>query len=219
MYSNNTQNKFCKLYFQTLTGALTLLHRKQGIVSSGLMTMFWLIYVVFAIPQFRHEIRGFQQRPTSTLGTDDLSFDDYQLVSFSVHFGLLVLLAIFHLFADQAPTATRFVHINTEKECPELRASFLRRMFFFWFDIVMWKSYRKPLTDKDMFDIRPEDLSANMNPRFEKYWKLELEKKANQAQAANLKKKMSPKAGEVVEKEVKDKSTNVKIYNLKIIFF
>lgn len=175
------------------------------------MTMFWLVYTILAIPQFRHEIRGYQRRPTSTLGTHDLAFDDYQFVSFSVHFSLLVLLSIFHLFADQRPSTTRFAHVTNEKQCPELRAGFVRRICFFWFDSVMWSSYRKALTDKDMFDIRPEDLSANMNPRFEKYWKLEVEKKAMLAEKA--KKKTSLKKGDVEQSELSDKCTNVRLEN------
>lgn len=197
-----------------------MLHRKQGIVSSGLMTMFWIVYTVLAIPQFRHEIRGYERRPTSTLGTDDLSFEDYQFVSFTVHFGLLVCLAILHLFADQRPSVNRYKNINNDKECPELRSGFVRRMFFIWFEPVMWKSYRTPLVDEDMFDIRPEDMSANMNPRFEKYWQMDVEKKAKQAEAANSKKKSTPKKDEV-EDDVNSKRSNVRISKRnpnKIIF-
>lgn len=176
------------IFGQTLTAYLTLLHRKRGITSSGLMTMFWLLYTALSIPQFLFEIRGYQKRPTSILHFSGLSFADYQFVSFSIHFLLLVFVLSFHLFADRIPVGSRFSNKNKGKQCPELHASFVSRMFYFWYDPVIWKSYRKPVTDEDMFDIRPEDLSENINPCFEKFWELEVERKSKKANADGLKK-------------------------------
>lgn len=42
--------------------SLTYLHKRSGIVSSGLMFHFWFVLLVFAIPQYRSEIVHFQQR-------------------------------------------------------------------------------------------------------------------------------------------------------------
>lgn len=150
------------------------------------MTMFWILCTALAIPRFLYEIRGYLQRSDTIIGSDGLSFENYLFISFSVNFVLLFLVMVFHLFADQRPTASLYCGKSTDKQCPELHSSFVRRMFYTWFDSVMWKSYHKPLSAEDMFELRPEDMSTNMNPRFEKYWQLEMEKKANKAQPGNV---------------------------------
>lgn len=154
------------------------MHRRRGIISSGLMTMFWLVCTMLAIPQFLYEVKGYHQRNIGNSYTDSTPFADYQFFSFSVHILLLVLVTVFHFFADQNPVTSRYRNSKTDKKCPELNSSFVSKMFYFWFEPVMWKSYRRALTADDMFDIKPEDTSANLNPRFEKNWKLEVDRKS-----------------------------------------
>lgn len=132
----------------------------------------------------------FERRPVNTLGTDELSWADYQFVSFMVHFSLLLVLSILHLFADKPPTVSHYPETKGDKPCPELKASFVRRVFFLWFDKDMWKGYRKPLTNDDMYDIQPDEMSLNINPIFIKNWEENVAK--NQA-AGDAKAAKDPK--------------------------
>lgn len=152
------------------------MHRKHGIISSGMMTMFWLFYTLLAIPKFYNHITS-----SLPIDRDIVSFDAYYFVSDSIHMVILAVLVVLHLFSDQRPSASDYKNTSTKSTCPELHAGFLRRIFFFWFDSVMWQRFRRHLTNDDLFDIRPEDMLANIYPRFERNWKLEVAKKSTKA--------------------------------------
>lgn len=53
--------------------------------------------------------------------------------------------------------------------CPELGASFLSRILFIWFNPFIWKGYKKPLEQNDLWDLNPEDSSKEIMPTFSKY--------------------------------------------------
>lgn len=36
---------------------------------------------------------------------------------------------------------------------PEVNASFPSRLFFNWFDTILWDGWKKPLTAKDLYDL------------------------------------------------------------------
>lgn len=143
------------------------------------MTMFWLLCTMLAIPQLINETRGYHRRINNIQSLYGLSIDDYHFHSFTVQFVLLVLVTLFHLFADKRPSLSRYQTKITDKQCPELHAGFIQRILYLWLEPTMWKSYRQPLIAENLFDVRPEDMSSNMNRRFEKYWKLETQEKSN----------------------------------------
>lgn len=163
--------------------------------------MFWFVLVILAIPQFRDEIRQFERRTENTIGTDNLSWADYQFISYMIYFPLVLVQLLAHIVSDRSPTESRYDHIKSEKPSPEAKASFLRKILFLWFDPMTWKGFRHPLEAEDMWDINPEDTSEQMNPRFDKYWKLNVEKNARAMQ----KKKKDGKTKD------NSKSTNVSL--------
>lgn len=59
---------------------------------------------------------------------------------------------------------------------PEEQASFLSHLLFTWFDKLAWKGFKKPLEQKDLWDMNPEDSSRELVPKFEKYWQKSLQK-------------------------------------------
>lgn len=77
-------------------------------------------------------------------------------------------------FADKAPRSTTY-H-KYENPSPELSASFLRQVFFQWFDMTVYQGWKRPLTEKDMYDINPEDASRELVPPFDKYFNESVEK-------------------------------------------
>lgn len=142
------------------------------------MFLFWFALGLFAIPQFRDEIRQFQRREENTLLTDSLNWADYQFLSYMIYFPLVIVQLLAHCVADKQPLSSKYENLKQANPCPEKKASFLRKILFLWFDSMAWKGYRKPLEAEDLWDINPEDTSKQMVPRFDKYWKLNVEKNA-----------------------------------------
>jgi ATP-binding cassette subfamily C (CFTR/MRP) protein 1 len=49
-------------------------------------------------------------------------------------------------------------------------------MLFAWFDSLAWKGFRKPLETSDLWSMNPEDMAAEIVPKFDKYWNKNLRK-------------------------------------------
>lgn len=142
-------------------------------MSSGLMFLFWFALCIFAIPQYRTEIVRYMERNEReelTIGSGDMSWSDYQFISYMIYFPLVVVQLASQLLADKPPTETVGVSVKKENPNPELQASYIRKLFFIWFTPMVWHSYRKPMETENMYDIRPDDTSRAMVPDFDKYW-------------------------------------------------
>ncbi|XP_037048609.1 multidrug resistance-associated protein 1-like [Bradysia coprophila] len=151
---------------------LAYLHKANGIVSSGSLFLFWLTLVVCAIPQYRSEIVQFQQR-TPTFGSEKISWHDYQFLSYMFYFPLVTVQLLVNCFSDKKPSKSAYA--EQRQPNPEIEASFLRKLFFIWFDSFAWMGYRTPLTTDHMWDIRPEDTTRELVPGFEKHWQESVE--------------------------------------------
>lgn len=152
------------------------MHRKRGVMSSGTVFLFWFLITILAIPQFRDEIRQFERRPVNTIGSESLAWADYQFITFMIYFPLLVVQLLAHVVSDKTPIDSEYSHLKGEKPSPELKASFVRRMIFLWFDPLTWRGFRQPLDSPDMWDINPEDTSDQMIPIFDRHWKANVAK-------------------------------------------
>lgn len=100
-------------------------------------------------------------------GTEN-SFDKYNYISFLISFALSALIFLFHCFVDDEPTETRYP--KPDRPCPELAASFLSKILYQWFDKFIWLGYKRPLENKDLWSMKPEDMSTEVSPLFLKYW-------------------------------------------------
>lgn len=81
---------------------------------------------------------------------------------------------VLNCFSDKAPVNTTYTKYSNPS--PELGASFLRKIFFQWFDATTIKGWRNPLTEADMYDINPDDASKELVPPFDKYFAESVEK-------------------------------------------
>lgn len=144
---------------------LVLMHRRSGIRSSGLMFIFWAATMALAMPQYRTEIRHiiasdglFQQ--------DAMAWRDFKAMNYMIFFPLLVVMFVLNCVSDKAPVKT----VKTPEMTPEIGASFLRKMLFQWFDILMWRGYKKPIEAHHIWNLMDEDLTRSVTPAFDKYW-------------------------------------------------
>lgn len=139
----------------------------KGHRTSGLLFIFWVLLVFFAIPQLRNEIQQYESESIQ-------SWHQFQFINYLTYFSFITVMLLLNCFADVAPRKTTFT--KTSNPSPELRSSFLRQVFFQWFDSTTWVGWRRPLTEKDIYDINPEDTSRELVPPFDKHFNESVEK-------------------------------------------
>ena len=71
-------------------------------------------------------------------------------------------------------------------QSPEVNATFVSKMFFAWFDGMIWKGWKKPLTAEDLYDLHPNDSSRNIIPVWEENWQKQKERKSRHAKDSNV---------------------------------
>lgn len=138
---------------------LVIFHRKRGIRSSGLLFTFWTTVVIFGLPRMRSVIRSEHKE-------SGFRWPDYSSLRYFIYYGTVVIIFILNCFSDKRP-------MNEEvgkNPSPEVSASFLRKVFFQWFDSFMWRGLRNPIHAEDVWDLKSESLTRNLNEKFDRYW-------------------------------------------------
>ena len=49
---------------------------------------------------------------------------------------------------------------------PEANATFVSKMFFAWFDGLIWKGWKNPLKADDLYELNPDDHSSHILPKW-----------------------------------------------------
>lgn len=138
-------------------------------MTSGLLFLFWLLLVIFAIPQLRSEIQNFDVANLTT-------WTEFQFYNYIIYFGLILVILVLNCFADEDPRSSTYVVTKVKNPSPEQRSSFLNQIMFQWFSHITWVGFRRPLTENDIFDIHPENTSRELVPPFDKYFAQSVEK-------------------------------------------
>lgn len=81
---------------------------------------------------------------------------------------------VLNCFADKPPRKSNYP--KSTNPSPEKASSYLRQVFFQWFDRTIYNGWKRPLTENDIYDINPENLSKEVVPPFDKYFKESVEK-------------------------------------------
>ncbi|KAK3912845.1 Canalicular multispecific organic anion transporter 2 [Frankliniella fusca] len=141
---------------------LLMWNRSRGLRTSGLLTLFWFLKALFNVAEFRTEIIAeTSERAEAERG--QLSF-----VLAMILFPVLVLIFLLNCLADHEPTSSPFTKV--EDRCPEFDASFINKIFFGWYDRMAWKGFRRPLEQKDLWELNPMDMSTGVVPLFFSHW-------------------------------------------------
>nr|XP_029724825.1 multidrug resistance-associated protein 1-like isoform X4 [Aedes albopictus] len=173
----STDEAVAPVYFYTpvikiatfaFAAGLIYLNKFYGMRTSGLMFLFWGFLVLCSIPRCRTEARAHQRRQEAD------SWADYHFASFFIFFAGSCLMFLLNFVIDKAPQQTKYE--ITDKDCPELSATFPSRLVFGWFDKLAWTGFKKPLVNDDLWNMKPEDASKEVSPLFMKYWNETLEK-------------------------------------------
>ncbi|CAI8020809.1 Multidrug resistance-associated protein 1 [Geodia barretti] len=147
-------------------------HRVSGIKSSGLPFVFWLVMMFYAALKMR----------TLVLVAEDKGSvkDVFRFTTFCVQFASYVGLFVLTLLPEHHSRRHSYtlLHdgIDQRKPCPELEATFLSRITWWWLNGLIWDGWRKPLLYSDLTDLNEEDKAKRLGPRFQRNWDKELKK-------------------------------------------
>ncbi|CAB0007608.1 unnamed protein product [Nesidiocoris tenuis] len=141
---------------------LILFHRLKGIRTSGVACLFWFLVLICGVPQVSSVIRS---------SDESLRWHDF---AFLVFYLSSCIVFVIHFFADDEPLESDYP--KSKSPCPEGGASFFSKLAFAWFDSLAMLGYKRPLVNSDLWDLRHEDMAAQVFPAFNKNWQATLKK-------------------------------------------
>ncbi|XP_041812547.1 multidrug resistance-associated protein 1 isoform X2 [Chelmon rostratus] len=162
-----------RLVSPTLLGLTMLLatlliqyERMKGVQSSGVMLIYWLVALLCATVIFRSKIlQALDQQLTVCV---------WRYTTFYIYYVLLLVALFLSCLTDQPPLFSQA--IKDLNPCPEPGASFLSRITFWWITRMMVTGYKRPLEEKDLWSLNPEDCSQRVVPKLVCCWNTECQK-------------------------------------------
>uniref|UniRef100_A0A668AVN9 Multidrug resistance-associated protein 1 n=1 Tax=Myripristis murdjan TaxID=586833 RepID=A0A668AVN9_9TELE len=140
--------------------------RMKGVQSSGVMLNFWLLAVLCATVTFRSKIIQALEQATPVCV--------WRYTTFYIYYTLLLVALFLSCLSDQMPLFSQ--SIKDTNPCPEAGASFLSRISFWWITSMMVTGYKRPLEEKDLWSLNPEDCSKKVVPHLVHRWNTECQK-------------------------------------------
>ncbi|XP_070703342.1 multidrug resistance-associated protein 1 [Pempheris klunzingeri] len=167
--------------------------RMKGVQSSGVMLIYWLLALLCATVTFRSKILQALD--------EQLTVSVWRYTTFYVYYALLLVALFLSSLTDQPPLFSQAV--KDSNPCPEPGAAFLSRITFWWITKMMVTGYKRPLEEKDLWSLNPEDRSQRVVPQLVSRWKREAQKVKRTEQKTMYSPKRAPhsegKEGRVVE--------------------
>ncbi|PIC15235.1 hypothetical protein B9Z55_022288 [Caenorhabditis nigoni] len=132
---------------------LTVACKNRGLITSGVITLYWLIVIICGAPELRYYLSGFVYNVYPV----DLCKATLYIISYGISFLELFLCC----FADR-PTNL----YKKENSCPEYTASFINQLTFQWFTELAVLGNKKSLEKEDLWDLNERDKAENLIPSF-----------------------------------------------------
>ncbi|XP_036797961.1 multidrug resistance-associated protein 1 isoform X1 [Oncorhynchus mykiss] len=143
-----------------LATLLTQYERLKGVQSSGVMLNFWLVAVLCATVTFRSKIIQAINEP--------LTVCVFRYTTFYIYYTLLLISLLLSALSDQPPLFSEAS--KDANPCPEIGASFLSRISFWWITGLIVTGYKRPLEQKDLWCLNSEDRSQRVVPQLVRRW-------------------------------------------------
>uniref|UniRef100_A0A8C5H691 Multidrug resistance-associated protein 1 n=1 Tax=Gouania willdenowi TaxID=441366 RepID=A0A8C5H691_GOUWI len=154
-----------------LATLLVQYERKKGIQSSGLMLIFWLIALLCATIVFRSKVLHAINQP--------LTVCVWRYTTFYIYYGLLLVSFILSCLTDQPPLFSQMVKDPVRPLIPltsAVRNGFLGFLSFLNITSMMITGYKRPLEEKDLWSLNPDDCSNRVVPQLVHRWNSECQK-------------------------------------------
>ncbi|CRL02864.1 CLUMA_CG015851, isoform A [Clunio marinus] len=162
---------FVKIATLLYVAFLQQFHKIKGHRSSGLLFTFWVIFTFCSIPQLRWEVINFN---TGNFDGENISWAGIRFIIYVTFFSLISIMTILNFFSDKPPRHSSYPKATNPN--PEISSSMANRAFFLFFDPTAWRGWRRPLEERDIYDINPENASSELVPEFDKHFKASVEK-------------------------------------------
>ncbi|KAG7459398.1 hypothetical protein MATL_G00210320 [Megalops atlanticus] len=152
------------------------LERKRGCRSSLFLFLFWLLSVACSLIPVRSKV---------LLAIEEgFSADAVRYLAFFFYVSLLLAQLVLCCFADQPPDTAK--PAPGKNPCPIRDASFLSKIFFWWFGGLVVRGYRSALQAEDLWALREEDTSDRILSDLEQEWSTECAKLQQRDQALGV---------------------------------
>eukprot|EP00117_Sycon_ciliatum_P046046 scpid33667/ scgid33028/ Multidrug resistance-associated protein 1; ATP-binding cassette sub-family C member 1; Leukotriene C(4) transporter len=146
---------------------LTEWDRRRGVRSSGLMLFFWFFLTIYGIISVRTWSQMYVDH-------DKLQPDLPKVDAWELHFGARCAMLLFSavaLAAAAIPDSRPLYSVDSDvNPCPEVQASFLSQISFWWLNDLVRLGYKRALQTADLWALNPQDRSSFLGPKFEHYW-------------------------------------------------
>nr|XP_054597909.1 multidrug resistance-associated protein 1 [Nothobranchius furzeri] len=169
--------------------------RMKGVQSSGVMLIFWLLALLCATVSFRSKIlQALLQLETVCI---------WRYTTFHMYYVLLMIALVLSSLTDQPPLFSQAV--KDSNPCPEPGASFLSRITFWWITRLLVTGFKRPLVEKDLWSLNPDDQSHEVVPQLVHSWNSECHKVKSTEQKTMYSPKRKPH-GETKEAQAVEES-------------
>lgn len=145
--------------------AIIQLERLRGVRSSAPVFLFWTLSIILACPEFWSKCIN---------ASDVAKNDTFRFITFFIYFILLLVAVVLSSIVDDKPFYSPVV--TGQNVCPEVFASFISKLTFWWFTSMISLGYKRPLETSDLWSLMERDRAATVVPRFRKNWKAEKKK-------------------------------------------
>ncbi|UJR14426.1 hypothetical protein I4U23_001423 [Adineta vaga] len=130
--------------------------RLKSVFSSGLLFIFWLLVTFSSLPDIiDYSVTLYQQANPLEKRT---LWIEFSIVSF--HFLCAFGLFIAHCFAEKYPLPK--MTMNERPVFPDLYVSFPSKIFFEWVTPLILQGYRKPLTERDCWELASSEQTVTI---------------------------------------------------------
>ncbi|XP_056002528.1 multidrug resistance-associated protein 1-like isoform X2 [Ostrea edulis] len=132
---------------------LTQVLRKKHVISSGILTTFWILLLGCSTVSLQSAI---SYTPSCAIS-----------ILYYVYYGIVCVQLVLYCFAEK-PT---YPLLGQKEQSPEELASFLNRLVFWWFNGLVIKAYRRTLDVKDIWKQVNYLQSDTCVPELKANWK------------------------------------------------
>ncbi|XP_025736505.1 ATP-binding cassette sub-family C member 2 isoform X1 [Callorhinus ursinus] len=185
------------LYLATWLLVLLIQHSRRWCLQkdSWFLSLFWILSILCGVFQLQTLIRTLLKGSNSNLAYSCLFF---------ICYALQILMLILSAFSEKDASSTN----------PSFTASFLSSITFSWYDSIIMKGYKQPLTLEDVWDVDEEIKTKALVSTFEKHMAGELQK-ARKALQGRQRRKARRGSGDGLHGVNKDQSQSQDILVLE----
>ncbi|EPQ19682.1 Canalicular multispecific organic anion transporter 1 [Myotis brandtii] len=147
--SRNKKSSITKLYLAKQLLVLLIQHSRRWCVQkdSWFLSLFWILSVLCGTFQLQTLIRMLLKDNNSSLAYSCLFF---------ICYAFQILILVLSAFSEKGSS-----------DNPSLTASFLSKITFSWYDSIVLKGYKQPLTLEDVWDVDEQSKTKVLGSKFE----------------------------------------------------